>query len=71
MFVYGWASYTSIHWMAPTVGLAMVGFGTTAVIAGFVYMAVAARGRKAMEMFSTKPTAPRALTAYLLYPPMG
>ncbi|KOS44939.1 hypothetical protein ACN38_g4133 [Penicillium nordicum] len=34
MFVYGWTSYTSIHWMAPTVGLAMVGFGTTAVIVG-------------------------------------
>ncbi|KAJ5507793.1 hypothetical protein N7527_009936 [Penicillium freii] len=34
MFVYGWTSYTSIHWIAPTVGLAMVGFGTTAVIVG-------------------------------------
>ncbi|KAJ5506928.1 Major facilitator superfamily domain general substrate transporter [Penicillium expansum] len=34
MFVYGWTSYASMHWMAPTVGLAMVGFGTTAVIVG-------------------------------------
>ncbi|KAE8164278.1 major facilitator superfamily domain-containing protein [Aspergillus tamarii] len=34
MFIYGWTSYPSIHWMAPTVGLAMVGFGTTAVIIG-------------------------------------
>ncbi|OCL14726.1 MFS general substrate transporter [Glonium stellatum] len=32
MFVYGWTSYPTIHWMAPTVGLAMVGFGTTAVV---------------------------------------
>jgi len=32
MFVYGWTSYSAIHWMVPTVGLAMVGFGTTAVV---------------------------------------
>ncbi|KAK2865164.1 hypothetical protein FQN49_003849 [Arthroderma sp. PD_2] len=32
MFVYGWTSYPTVHWMAPTVGLAMVGFGTTAVV---------------------------------------
>ncbi|KZF23469.1 MFS general substrate transporter [Xylona heveae TC161] len=34
MFVYAWTSYTAVHWMAPTLGLAMVGFGTTAVIVG-------------------------------------
>ena len=34
MFVYGWSSSAALHWMAPTVGLAMVGFGTTAVIVG-------------------------------------
>lgn len=34
MFVYGWTSYSTIHWMGPTVGLTMVGFGTTAVIVG-------------------------------------
>ncbi|KAI9703096.1 MAG: hypothetical protein M1820_005968 [Bogoriella megaspora] len=32
MFVYGWTSYPTIHWMAPAIGLAMVGFGTTAVV---------------------------------------
>ena len=32
MSVYGWTSYATVHWMAPTVGLAMVGFGTTAVV---------------------------------------
>ena len=32
MFMYGWTSYYSVHWMIPTVGLAMVGFGTTAVV---------------------------------------
>ncbi|PQE19315.1 MFS multidrug transporter protein [Rutstroemia sp. NJR-2017a BVV2] len=32
MFVYGWAAYPYIHWIVVTVGLVMVGFGTTAVI---------------------------------------
>jgi MFS family permease len=32
MFVYGWAAYPSVHWVAITVGLTMVGFGTTAVV---------------------------------------
>ncbi|KAF7592910.1 hypothetical protein BBP40_012230 [Aspergillus hancockii] len=32
MFVYGWTSYFAIHWIAPTVSLAMVGFGTTTVV---------------------------------------
>lgn len=32
MCVYGWTSYSPVHWMAPTVGLAMVGFGTIAVV---------------------------------------
>ncbi|KAH7007171.1 putative MFS multidrug transporter [Ilyonectria destructans] len=34
MFVYAWTSYPSIHWIAPAIGLAMVGFGTTAVVIG-------------------------------------
>ncbi|TGO17603.1 hypothetical protein BTUL_0016g00660 [Botrytis tulipae] len=32
MFLYGWTSVSAIHWMVPTIGLAMVGFGTTAII---------------------------------------
>jgi MFS family permease len=32
MFVYGWAAYPNIHWMVVTVGLTMVGFGTTTVV---------------------------------------
>jgi MFS family permease len=32
MFVYGWAAYLNIHWMVITVGLTMVGFGTTSVV---------------------------------------
>lgn len=32
MFVYGWNSYPSIPWIAPAVGLAMVGFGINIVV---------------------------------------
>jgi MFS family permease len=32
MFVYGWAAYPNVNWMVVTVGLTMVGFGTTAVV---------------------------------------
>lgn len=32
MFVYGWTSYPSIHWIAPAVGLAMVGAGIQIVV---------------------------------------
>lgn len=34
MFVYGWAAYPNVHWLVITVGLTMVGFGTTAVVIG-------------------------------------
>ncbi|KAK3696509.1 hypothetical protein LTR37_017927 [Vermiconidia calcicola] len=32
MFVYAWTSYPSIHWIAPTIGLTMVGFGIQTVV---------------------------------------
>ncbi|KAK8016768.1 MFS multidrug transporter [Apiospora rasikravindrae] len=32
MFIYAWAAYTTVHWMVITVGLTMVGLGTTAVV---------------------------------------
>ncbi|KAM0551707.1 hypothetical protein ACHAPJ_008274 [Fusarium lateritium] len=32
MFIYAWTSYPYIHWIAPSVGLCMVGMGTTAVV---------------------------------------
>ena len=34
MFVYAWTSYPSLPWIAPTVGLAMVGFGIDIVVIG-------------------------------------
>lgn len=32
MFVYAWTSYPQIHWIAPTIGLGMVGFGINVVV---------------------------------------
>lgn len=32
MLVYAWAAYPGIHWIGITIGLCMVGFGTTAVV---------------------------------------
>ncbi|WPH03430.1 Hypothetical protein R9X50_00631000 [Acrodontium crateriforme] len=32
MFVYAWTSYPHIHWIAPAIGLAMVGFGINVVV---------------------------------------
>ncbi|EFE44588.1 MFS multidrug transporter, putative [Trichophyton verrucosum HKI 0517] len=32
MLVYGWTSYPTVHWVAPVIGLTMVGFGTTSVV---------------------------------------
>ncbi len=38
-FVYGWTAYNKIHWIAPTTGLAIVGFGSyTVVLAVAMYL---------------------------------
>ncbi|PWY77285.1 MFS multidrug transporter [Aspergillus sclerotioniger CBS 115572] len=34
MFVYGWTSYPSLPWIAPAVGLWMVGLGSVVVVSG-------------------------------------
>lgn len=47
MFVYAWTSYSSISWVAPAAGLAMVGFGIQVVVtaaADYVTDAYAASG---------------------------
>lgn len=36
MFVYAWTSYSFIHWIAPAIGIAMVGIGSTAVATSIV-----------------------------------
>ncbi|KAF2009088.1 MFS general substrate transporter [Aaosphaeria arxii CBS 175.79] len=32
LFIYAWTSYTTIHWIFPTIGLAFVGFGMSIII---------------------------------------
>jgi len=34
MFVYAWTAYPNIPWIAPTIGLGMVGFGIQVVVTG-------------------------------------
>ncbi|EHA28292.1 hypothetical protein ASPNIDRAFT_43398 [Aspergillus niger ATCC 1015] len=34
MFIYAWTSYSSLPWIAPTVGLALVGAGSVCVVTG-------------------------------------
>lgn len=47
MFVYAWTSYPSLPWIAPTIGLGMVGFGIQTVVsaaADYIEDAYAASG---------------------------
>lgn len=32
LFVYAWTAYPTIHWIAPAIGLAMVGFGINVIV---------------------------------------
>ena len=32
LFIYAWTNFPSLHWMLPTIGLALVGFGIMAVV---------------------------------------
>jgi MFS family permease len=34
MLTFGWASYSDVHWIVPTIGLVLVGLGTTCVVVG-------------------------------------
>ncbi|KAJ5107963.1 hypothetical protein N7456_004638 [Penicillium angulare] len=40
MFVYAWKSYAFVHWVAPAIGLAMVGCGSIIVVTGISDYAV-------------------------------
>ncbi|OJD30421.1 mfs multidrug transporter [Diplodia corticola] len=45
MFVYGWTAYAALPWVAPAVGLAMIGAGNNVVITAFADYAVDAYAR--------------------------
>ncbi|KAF7585391.1 hypothetical protein BBP40_011036 [Aspergillus hancockii] len=47
MFVYAWTSYSFLPWIAPAIGLAMVGAGTTCVVVSIAYYLVDAYSKYA------------------------
>lgn len=65
MFVYGWTAYPFIHWIAPTVGLAMVGLGTTAVIVGIADYLVDAYSKYAASALGAVGLAENISIAFL------
>lgn len=65
MFVYGWTSYSTIHWMAPTVGLAMVGFGTTAVVVSIANYLIDAYSKYATSALGAVGLVENASIAFL------
>lgn len=77
MFVYGWGAYKSIHWMVTTLGLAMVGFGTTAVVISIAnylidaYSKYAASALAAVGVVENTSIALLPLAALAMYTNLG
>ena len=77
MFVYGWTSYSAIHWIVPTVGLSMVGFGTTAVVVSIAnylidaYSKYAASALGAVGLVENTSIAFLPLAATAMYTDLG
>ncbi|KAH8786412.1 major facilitator superfamily domain-containing protein [Hyaloscypha sp. PMI_1271] len=65
MFVYGWAAYPNIHWMVVTVGLNMVGFGTTAVVVSIANYLVDAYSKYAASALAAVGLVENASIAFL------
>lgn len=77
MFVYGWAAYPSIPWIVVTIGLTMVGFGTTAVVVSIAnylidaYSKYAASALAAVGLVENMSIAFLPLAASALYTKLG
>ena len=65
MLVYGWTSHSSINWMVPTVGLAMVGFGTTTVVVSIANYLVDAYSKYAASALGAVGLVENASIAFL------
>ncbi|KAK2597322.1 hypothetical protein QQS21_006096 [Conoideocrella luteorostrata] len=65
MLVYGWAAYSTVHWMAITVGLAMVGFGTTAVVISIANYLIDAYAKYAASALAAVGLVENASIAFL------
>ncbi|KAE8385306.1 major facilitator superfamily domain-containing protein [Aspergillus alliaceus] len=77
MLVYGWAAYPNIYWVVTTVGLIMVGFGTTAVVISIAnylidaYSKYAASALAAVGLLENASIAFLPLAASAMYTHLG
>ncbi|KAK0638311.1 Efflux pump atB [Lasiodiplodia hormozganensis] len=65
MFVYAWTSYPELPWIAPAVGLAMVGAGNTVVIIGFADYVVDAYAKFAGSAIAAVSLGENVFAAFL------
>ncbi|KAL2436837.1 Efflux pump atB [Exophiala dermatitidis] len=77
MFIYAWTSYAWIPWIAPTIGLAMVGYGANLVIAAIsdyimdVYSKYAGSAMAAIVSGENLFAALLPLSTYTMYRNLG
>lgn len=77
MIVYGWTSCSTVHWIVPTIGLAMVGFGTTSVVVSIAnylidaYSKYAASALGAVGLIENTSIAFLPLAATAMYTDLG
>lgn len=65
MFTYAWTSYPNFPWIAPTIGLAMVGAGSVIVVAGVSDYVVDAYSKYAGSAIGTLATGENLFSAFL------
>ncbi|KAK7529045.1 putative MFS multidrug transporter [Phyllosticta citriasiana] len=65
MFVYAWTAYPSLPWIAPAVGLAMVGAGNTVVIIGACDYIVDAYAKYAASAIAACALGENVLAAFI------
>lgn len=65
MFTYAWTSYSYIHWVAPSVGLGMVGAGSVLVVSGVSDYVVDAYSSYAGSAMGAVATGENIFSAFL------
>ncbi|KAL4882842.1 major facilitator superfamily domain-containing protein [Aspergillus karnatakaensis] len=65
MFIYAWTSYASLPWIAPTIGLAMVGAGSVLVATGVSDYVVDAYSQYAGSAMGAVATGENVFSAFL------
>ncbi|KAL4893616.1 major facilitator superfamily domain-containing protein [Aspergillus ambiguus] len=65
MFIYAWTSYPDLPWVAPAVGLFMVGMGSVVVVTGLADYIVDAYSKYAGTVMGTVAMGENTLSAFL------